>query len=957
VAASDGDLDVRLLGPVEVLLDGNPLDIGGRRQRRLIALLAVEPGRVVPAERLIEELWAGEPPPGAATTLKVYVSRLRSSLGSTARIHGSTDGYGLEVVAERVDAVRFERRIDQARGLLAGSPRRASASAREALRLWRGEPFGEVGGEGWLATQATRLHELRLEALELRMEADLRLGQAAQLVGELEALVAEHPYRERLWHHLMLALYRSDRQADALAAYHRARRALADELGVEPTPELVELEAAILRHDVAGTSPMAAPGHNLPAEITTFIGRREELAGIAGLLGESRLVTLTGVGGVGKTRLGLEAARAALDRFADGVWFVDLARLAAPDVVPAEVAVALDVPDDATATPIDRLATHLQDREALILLDNCEHLVDACATLVQRLLSTCPAVRVLATSRVALGVAGERVDAVPPLSLATRAATGGAPRADAVALFLDRARAARPGLALDAASTELVERICTDLDGLPLAIELAAARARSLALPDIAARLSDRFRFLVSWRRVATARHQTLREAMDWSYELLGEHERNLLERLAVFAGGFDLEAAVAVSGSGDEAEILDRLERLIDASLVSPRHAGDGLSRYDVLETVRQYAADRLHASGADTDTQARHAAHFLALATAASTPIRDGPDGDRWIARFSADRDNIRAALAWLQAADRPTDLLRMAEALWWYWWMRGEAAEGRGWLETAVARVGDGPGVDRPLVAAGLSGLAGLTWSQGQFDAARAYALRADAILEGLHDDLRRGGIWNTIGVIEHGRRDLESARAAFERAIELMRSGAAATEAERGRRLAKPVDNLGSVLLDQGDLDGAVQFFREARRLHLDVGGGEEGALFDLHEASAENQRGRHDAAAPLLARALDYFRGVGFLQYVTECLEEVGYVADAWGRHADAATAFGASSMLRERTRTPYWGRAREQFDRVTAAARAALGDATYEVAFEAGRSSPDVAMDRALELVAAVPSS
>jgi predicted ATPase/DNA-binding SARP family transcriptional activator len=951
VAASGPNLDIRLLGPVEVFHDGGPLDIGGKRQRRLLTLLAVEPGRVVPAERLIEELWAGSPPRGAATTLKVHVSRLRGALGSAARIRGSTDGYAFDADADTVDVVRFERGIDEARGLLAGSPRRASAAAREALRMWRGEPFGEVGGEGVLATHATRLHELRLEALELRIGADLRIGRAAELVGELEALVAEHPYRERLWHHLMLALYRSDRQADALAAYHRARSALAEELGVEPAPELVELEAAILRQEVPGAVPPDHAGHNLPAEITSFIGRREELATIARLLGEARLVTLTGVGGVGKTRLGLEAARAALDRFADGAWFVDLARLSAPDLVPAEVASALDVPEDAASTPTDRLVAHLKDREALLVLDNCEHLVEACAALVQRLLASCPAVRVLATSRVALGVAGERVDPVPPLSLSVPASADGNPRGDAVALFLDRARAARPGIALDTAAAELVERICADLDGLPLAIELAAARARSLALPDIAARLSDRFRFLVSWRRVATARHRTLREAMDWSYELLGGDERALLERLAVFAGGFDLEAAAAVSGAGDEADVLDRLERLMDASLVSPRHAEDGPSRYDVLETVRQYAADRLQAGGSEADVRGMHAAHYLAMSAAAATPIRDGPDGERWLARLSTDRDNIRAALSWLRAAGHAADLLRMAEGLWWYWWMRGEAAEGRGWLEAAVGGPDDPPDADPALIAAGLSGLAGLSWSQGDFDAARAYALRADAILEEIHDDLRRGGAWNTIGVIEHARRDLPAARLAFERSIELMRSGAAPSEAERGRRMAKPVDNLGYVLLDSDDLDGAVRLFEEARRLHLEVGGGEEGALFDLHQAWAEILRGRHDEAAPLLVRALRYYRSVGFLQYTTECLDEIGLVAIAWGRHDEAAVILAAASRLRERTSTPFWGRAREEFERGTAIARAALGDAAYEVAFDTGWNAPEASIDRALELV------
>ena len=953
MATSDGDLEIRLLGPIEVRRGGQPVAIGGRRQQHLLALLAIEAGRFITANRLIEELRGDQSVDVAPVTLRAQVSRLRSALGGGSAIRGSIAGYSLVVEPAAVDAIRFEGLVRDARRFLARNPQRAAAAAAAALGLWRGDPFGELGGDGRLGVEATRLAELRLEAFEVRVEGDLRLGRSSELVAELEALVAEHPHRERLWRQLMLALYRADRQADALAAYHRARGALDRELGVEPGTELVELEAAILRHEVPFEAP-AESAHGLPSPITTFVGRHAELNEVGGLIGRTRMVTLTGVGGVGKTRLGLEVARAALAGLDDGAWFVDLARLAAPELVAPEVAAALGVAEEAATQPVDRLVDFLREREALLVLDNCEHLVGACAAVAGAVLAHAPDVRILATSRVPLGVGGEVVYPVPPMSLSTGrtagAGDGAAVRSEAAALFLERAMTANPAMDPERIDAEVVERICADLEGLPLALELAAARTRSLAMPEIAGRLRDRFRFLVSWRRLATARHQTLREAMDWSYELLAPDARRVLDRLSVCAGGCDLAAATAICELTDDMAALDAIERLLDASLITPARTASGTSRYQLLETVREYGAARLAESGEIEAARRAHAQHYAAMALAAAAPIRTGADGAVWMERLATERDNMRAALAWLRDTGEHTQLLRVTEALWWYWWVRAEATEGRGWLQVAV----DSPWSreDEALRAEALLGLAGLAWSEGDFDAAADAAREAEASLQRVHDDAGRGRAWNTIGVIEHGRSHLLTAIEAFDRSIELYRAADVAPDA-RARGLATALDNRASAALELDDLDAAVLGFEEARSVYASQNPGKETAMYDLHLGNAAVLQGRHLDARPLLARALEHYGGQGFLQYTTECLEAIAWITNAGGQHRETATLLGAANRLRERTKTPMWGRSSDRIGGQAAIARAALGEAGYRTAFEAGRDSPEAAIALARELAGA----
>jgi predicted ATPase/DNA-binding SARP family transcriptional activator len=666
--------EFRILGPVQAVRDGRELDLGGPRRRAVLALLLVAAGRVVPAGRLAEEVWGGCPPRGAAGTLRSYVSRLRTLLAPDADLIGRGGGYAIAVGPDQLDASRFERLVGAGRAALErGEAAVAAGRFREGLGLWRGRALADVAGVGSLALEGGRLEELRLVAVEGRIEADIELGLAAEVTGELEGLVAEHRVRERLWRLLVLALYRGERQADALAAYRRARVMLADELGIEPGEELRRLEQAVLRQEVPAAAPRRER-HNLPVQLTSFVGRERELAALAGLVGAARLVTLTGSGGAGKTRLALQFAAGAVERFRDGAWVAGLAGVADPALVPPLVMEALGVRQTGEVPVIEALRYRLRSAELLLVLDNCEHLLGACAELAVALLRGSPGLRVLATSREPLGVPGEAVCPVPPLAVPPETAAAQAlARAPAVRLFLARASSARAGV--EAAPVAVVARICRELDGLPLAIELAAARASVLSVQEIAAHLADKFRFLTYQRPAADPRHQALKAAIGWSYEPLPEEQRRVFRALSVFAGGFGLAAVAVVCCGGDEAAALDLVDQLASKSLVVAE-PGPGGTRYRLLETIRQYAADRLAEAGEAEQARQRHAAAFLQLA-----------ERERQLPVLLREQDNFRAALdhALLGGGEAGP---RLARALGGFWLARGLFQEGQAWLERALS-----------------------------------------------------------------------------------------------------------------------------------------------------------------------------------------------------------------------------------------------------------------------------
>ncbi|MEV6915823.1 BTAD domain-containing putative transcriptional regulator [Amycolatopsis sp. NPDC051106] len=655
--------------------DGTQVAVGGPRSRTLLALLALEAGRFVPAERLIDGMYGEFPPDGAANALQSQVSRLRTALKDLAPVEFTAAGYRLAVEPDEVDVHVFERLAREGRLLLKnGEYARAATVLSEAMALWRGAAFTDLADAPFAAAQAARLEELRADAADDHVEARLALGQAEDVLAELRETVAAQPLRERPRAQLVRALAAAGRPADALAAFEDARRTLADELGADPGPDLAEAHLAVLRGETEKPAISA-----LPAQLTSFVGRTGELRQVAQLLDRSRLVTLTGPGGTGKTRLAVETAAAASVDFGP-VAFVELAPHDGDGVAGAVLA-ALGLRESTRGgpqDPADRLISALRDRAALLVLDNCEHVVDVAALLTARLLGACPGLRVLATSREPLGITGEQLAPVPRLAVPPP----GTPAAEAltypaIRLFADRAAASDPAFTVDDATIGDVQHVCAALDGLPLALELAAARVRSLDLGEIAARLDDRFRLLARGSRTAEERHRSLRGVVEWSWDLLGDDERELARRLTVFPGGATLAAAAEVCGA--DAELL--LE-LADKSLVE---AVGG--RFRMLETIRAFGAGKLAEAGETERVHRAHAEYFLRFAEEADPMLRTAAQLE-WLDRIDAEYDNLLAALRWATEHDVAL-ALRLVPSLAMYWWMRGRRFEGAGLSLAVVSR----------------------------------------------------------------------------------------------------------------------------------------------------------------------------------------------------------------------------------------------------------------------------
>jgi predicted ATPase/DNA-binding SARP family transcriptional activator/Tfp pilus assembly protein PilF len=941
--SAESQLDVRVLGPIEAISNGAPLPLGGPRQRALLALLALEPGRIVPADRLTDELWNGRPPDGADITLRSYVSRLRGAIGESAEIRARGAGYARDVQADAVDAVRFERLVREGETALESRrPRRAAEELAEGLALWRGRAFGDVGDDGALAREAERLEELRLHALETQIEADLELGRSAELIDRLEALVREHPYRERFWRQLMLALYRSDRQVDALAAYQRARIALEEQLGLEPGEQLQALERAVLRHEIPQAEP-PEQRHNLPAPVTSFVGREAELREIARLLGTARQVTLNGVGGVGKTRLGIEVARTAAIDFPDGVFFVDLAPIADPELVAGRLAEVLDIREQGEVPIVERMATHLRLAEVLLVLDNCEQVRAATARVASRLLETCPRLRILATSRDVLGIPGEVAYAVPPLAVPSTTDGSALRDSEAVRLFMARARESRPSLADDDATLATIAGICADLDGLPLAIELAAARARALSPGEIAARLTDRFRFLVSWRRLTTARHRTLREAMDWSYELLGPEEQWVLAGLSVFVGGFSLAAVAAVCLEGDEERALEIIERLIEASLVSAEEGSpvdEGETRYHLLETVRQYAAQRLAALDATAELRRSHAAWCRSLSEEAA-PELSGSRQASWYRRLEVEHDNLRAALNWFAETGDAPQLLQLAIALTRFWYVRGHLSEGRRWLAGALAADRER---DPILRRRALTAAASLALLQGDHAEATSLAEESLAVARQTGSSNFVANALSNLGAIVLAGGDTARAGTLLEEAVAVART------AGDDRILALAINNLGDLELTRGRYERARPLFEESLALLRARGDTSNVARSLFNLGATEWKVGAPDEAAGHFREALANAQEAGDQEDLAWILQGIAALAAGRGQAERASLLLGASESLLDAMGAEYKPFERQLRDETDAAIRALIGDGAAAPGLARGRS---LAIPEAIELALA----
>ncbi|WNI25088.1 BTAD domain-containing putative transcriptional regulator [Streptomyces sp. ITFR-16] len=698
-----------ILGTTQALRDdGTAVALGGARLRALLAVLALRTGRTVPAGVLVDEVWDGEPPGDATGALQALVGRLRRALGHAA-VTSAESGYRLAAEPDSVDLYRFERLGGEGtRALEDGDPAKALNLLDDALGLWRGPALADLPDRHAVAARWTAR---RLDARRARITAALALGRADEVLPELAALCDEHPIDEPLQALRLRALRDAGRTAQALAAYDEVRTGLADRLGTDPGPELTALHAELLRQEPAGTAPRtpppagtappaapvpaARPG-NLRARLTSFVGRERDIGAVRGDLTRARLVTLLGPGGAGKTRLSQEVAESTgPEQWPDGVWLAELAPVDDPEALPEAVLSALGARETVlrgagaeelraaergTGEPLARLTEYCSRRRMLLLLDNCEHVIEAAADLADHLLARCPGLTVLATSREPLGVPGEFVRPVEPL-----------PDPMALRLLAERGAAALPGFRVDAdeETAAAAAEICRRLDGLPLAIELAAARLRMLTPQQIADRLDDRFRLLTNGSRTVLPRQQTLRAVVDWSWDLLPGDERTTLRRLSVFAGGCTLESAEAVcADSPAEAhDIAGRLGSLVDKSLVVAAPAADGGMRYRLLETVGEYAAERLDEAGERDAVERRHQVYFRELART-TDPLLRGAGQQAAIELLQREYENLRTALRHAVAARDEQESLSMVLSLSWYWQMRDLRSDALHWSEAAAA-----------------------------------------------------------------------------------------------------------------------------------------------------------------------------------------------------------------------------------------------------------------------------
>ena len=687
-------VQIGLLGPFEVRTDNGVFaEVPGARLRGLLIALALQPGHVVPKATLIDWIWGERPPSDAANALQRLASRLRKALPEGS-VEGQPGGYRLTVAPDAVDALRFERLLAQARQ--EEGPGRVRL-LREALALWRGAAMLDVALEDSQAFDAavTRLEGLRLTALEDRLEAEVSLGQEVEVVAELTDAVAAHPLRERLVAALMRALVAAGRDSEALLTYERAREALADALGVDPSPELSALHVALLRGELGRREENRKT--NLRAELTSFVGRDDDVAAVRELTTEHRLTTLVGPGGSGKTRLATETARTLIGDLPDGVWLVELAAYGADGDVAQATVTALGLRDALlgaapSADVADGLIAAIREREALLILDNCEHVIEAAAKFADRVLGECRRLRILATSREPLGITGEALWPVGPLALPEGdASPGEIESSPAVRLLRDRAGAVRRDLAVDAHALSAMVRICRALDGMPLAIELAAARLRTMSLDQLANGLDDRFRLLTGGSRTALPRHKTLRAVVDWSWELLTDAERMVLRRLSVFSGGASLEAAerVCAGDAVEQDEVLELLTALAEKSLLLAE--GDSAPRYRMIGTISEYAGHRLAEAGESDQARHAHLAYFTELTETADPHLRRAEQVD-WLATLEVEHDNIGTAMRGALAAGEAQAAMRLAAAAGWYWWLGGHKTEGIELLTAATGTHGE-------------------------------------------------------------------------------------------------------------------------------------------------------------------------------------------------------------------------------------------------------------------------
>ena len=847
-------MQFRLLGPLQAVGDRAPLSLGQPKQRALLACLLLRRGRFASRDELIEALWGQRPPKSAVGSLHVYVHGLRRLLGAE-RIQSRGMAYRIQLEPGELDLEHFEELVEQSReAIKRAEARRAITTLETALGLWHGPALGGLPAE-LLAAERSHLAELHLWALELLIEARLAAGAHEQVIAQVSSLIAEHPFRERLREQQILALYRAGRQKDALEAYRRARNTFVEDIGIEPGPRLRELEGAILRQDaeLLSTPVVARAQRALPASPTRLIGREHELAEVEALFNEdgARLVTLTGPGGTGKTRLALAIAERLTAQLADGARFIDLSATSDAALVVPVIAEELGV--EVGASVLDSLGRQLRPLRMLLVLDNLEQLLPAAGALAE-LLSAAPGVLMLATSRAPLHLRAEYEYPVPPLALPeTNAQFDAIARSEAVQLLVSRARAVNRSCALTESSAPAFAQICRRLDGLPLALELAASRMRALSPEAVAAALDRALDLLVEGPHDLPARQRSLRAALEWSDEQLPESEQRVFAQLAAFSGSFDADDVAAVCGEDSR----QALASLVEVNLVRQQQP----ERFTMLQTIREYAAERLAQSGESDATRDRHCRHFLALAERAYEAMLGG--GESAFDLLERTHDNLREALAWSARAGEVELEVRLACALRQFWLVRGHLPEGRTFFERAVAATEGG---EPRLRAEALMNGGPFLYRQGELGQARAWWEEALALLTDQGDVAGTSRCAGELGAVAFSEGDLDRSAELYARSADGFRA--------LGDRLRLGIvrGNQAEVCAMQGDLSTAIKYAEECVDLAREVNDAD-GLALALHTLARLMLRiGDARRARALLTECLVRARDLGYREVLANCVQ-------------------------------------------------------------------------------------
>jgi predicted ATPase/DNA-binding SARP family transcriptional activator len=935
-----------LLGPIQVLGDGAPLSLGQPKQRVLLGCLLLRRGRFASREELIEAIWGERPPRSAIGSLHVYVHGLRRLLGAE-RLESRGTAYRIRVSPGELDLERFEELVEQARRAYAAREAEDAAQAIErALDLWRGPPLGDLPSER-LAAERAHLEELRLSALELQIDIGLILRKHELAIAQLATLIAEHPFRERLREQQIVALYRAGRQKDALEAYRRARQVLVEELGIEPGPRLRELERAILRQEpeLAAIAPLAAPVTGLgapggevglPSTPTRLIGRERERAEVETLFLEegARLVTLTGPGGTGKTRLALAVAERLSHRMPGGARFIDLSAAPDPELLLPIIAGALEVPEGRPL--LESIAARLRPSRTLLVLDNLEHLLPA-ATALSDLLTAAPGLLILVTSRVRLRLRAEYEYLVPPLAPPLQGARfEEIARSEAVQLLVERTRAVNRSHELTESTAPVFARICRRLDGLPLALELAASRMRTFSPAAVAASLDRALELLVEGPRDLPARQRTLRAAIEWSCLQLGEDERRVFARLAPFGGHFYADDVVAMLGT----DSLEPLALLVESNLVRQPEP----DCFAMFQTIREYAAELLEESGEDDAVRGRHCGHFLALAERVYAAILQGEEPVAGYRSLERAHDNFREALSWAAHAGEVDLEVRLVCALRQFWLVRGHLAEGRTFFERAVAAT---EGADRHLRAQALMNGGPFLYRQGELAHARAWWEEALALLTAEGDLAGASRCAGELAAVAFSEGDLEQSAAQYKRAA----AGFAALGDQM--RVGVVRANQAEVAAIQGDLGTALTHAQEAVDLARQVRDAD-GLALALHTLGRVAQRaGDRSRAREVFRECLIRSRDLDYREILANCVQAAAELALLEGR--DPLVAARLQAIARhalDRIGVRLQGLEGESFERTAQALASRVGAGRLrDIANEATDVALESVLDDALVLL------